>query len=309
MRQPGPAGMTTRPRLASRPSTRRRSQSRSPIRRTASPSGSTCTTAPSCAPAPGSGRLPPPLAVLLLASHHRGRPTPEPQRDRARHPARLGDLPRPRVRAQSRGIALRAAASCRPPRPAHPLRPQLRRAQLSAARGLQPRAPRYAVDAAARSYLSSETAVLDGGATARVPRLLLWYLGDVGGRAASSASWAGSRYRARLRPASPSARTTGRSPSNRIPRASRGPRARAAPCPTPCPTRSDRSQGRDDGIQVALASEAPGRRRRRLRFPGRPATSRGTPAGCMLIRFVTYSGGSREGPPRWTRSCRVPVMV
>jgi len=39
------------------------------------------------------------------------------------------------------------------------------------------------LDAAARSYLSSETAVLDGGATVRVPRLLLWYLGDVGGKA------------------------------------------------------------------------------------------------------------------------------
>lgn len=38
------------------------------------------------------------------------------------------------------------------------------------------------LDAAARSYLSSETAVLDGGATVRVPRLLLWYLGDFGGR-------------------------------------------------------------------------------------------------------------------------------
>jgi hypothetical protein len=38
------------------------------------------------------------------------------------------------------------------------------------------------LDAAARSYLASETAVLDGGATVRVPRLLLWYLGDVSGR-------------------------------------------------------------------------------------------------------------------------------
>jgi hypothetical protein len=38
------------------------------------------------------------------------------------------------------------------------------------------------LDAAARAYLSSETAVLDGGATVRVPRLLLWYLGDFGGR-------------------------------------------------------------------------------------------------------------------------------
>lgn len=38
------------------------------------------------------------------------------------------------------------------------------------------------LDAAARSYLSSESAVLDGGATVRVPRLLLWYLGDFGGR-------------------------------------------------------------------------------------------------------------------------------
>jgi hypothetical protein len=38
------------------------------------------------------------------------------------------------------------------------------------------------LDAAARSYLASETAVLDGGATVRVPRLLLWYLGDFGGR-------------------------------------------------------------------------------------------------------------------------------
>jgi hypothetical protein len=39
------------------------------------------------------------------------------------------------------------------------------------------------LDAAARSYLSSETAVLEGGASVRAPRLLLWYLGDFGGRA------------------------------------------------------------------------------------------------------------------------------
>jgi len=38
------------------------------------------------------------------------------------------------------------------------------------------------LDAAARSYLSGETAVLDGGASVRIPRLLLWYLGDFGGR-------------------------------------------------------------------------------------------------------------------------------
>jgi hypothetical protein len=36
---------------------------------------------------------------------------------------------------------------------------------------------------AARSYLSSESAVLDDGATVRVARLLLWYLGDFGGKA------------------------------------------------------------------------------------------------------------------------------
>lgn len=39
------------------------------------------------------------------------------------------------------------------------------------------------LDAAARSYLASETAILDGGTTVRVPRLLLWYLGDFGGKA------------------------------------------------------------------------------------------------------------------------------
>ncbi len=39
------------------------------------------------------------------------------------------------------------------------------------------------LDAAARSYLSSESAVLDGGASVRVPRLLLWYLGDFSGMA------------------------------------------------------------------------------------------------------------------------------
>jgi hypothetical protein len=39
------------------------------------------------------------------------------------------------------------------------------------------------LDAAARSYLSSETEILDDGATVRVPRLLLWYLGDFGGMA------------------------------------------------------------------------------------------------------------------------------
>jgi hypothetical protein len=39
------------------------------------------------------------------------------------------------------------------------------------------------LDAAAQSYLAGESAVLDGGATVRVPRLLLWYLGDFGGRA------------------------------------------------------------------------------------------------------------------------------
>lgn len=39
------------------------------------------------------------------------------------------------------------------------------------------------LDAAAQSYLSSETAVLHGGRTVRVPRLLLWYLGDFAGRA------------------------------------------------------------------------------------------------------------------------------
>jgi hypothetical protein len=38
------------------------------------------------------------------------------------------------------------------------------------------------LDAATRSYLSSETAVLDDGATVRVPRLLLWYVGDFGGK-------------------------------------------------------------------------------------------------------------------------------
>lgn len=39
------------------------------------------------------------------------------------------------------------------------------------------------LDAAARSYLSGETAILDRGATIAVPRLLLWYLGDFGSRA------------------------------------------------------------------------------------------------------------------------------
>lgn len=39
------------------------------------------------------------------------------------------------------------------------------------------------LDAAAASYLAGETAVLDGGDTVRVPRLLQWYLGDFGGRA------------------------------------------------------------------------------------------------------------------------------
>lgn len=39
------------------------------------------------------------------------------------------------------------------------------------------------LDAAARSYLESETALVDGGETVRVPRLLQWYLGDFGGRA------------------------------------------------------------------------------------------------------------------------------
>lgn len=38
------------------------------------------------------------------------------------------------------------------------------------------------LDAAARSYIAGESALLDGGATVRVPRLLLWYLGDFGGR-------------------------------------------------------------------------------------------------------------------------------
>lgn len=39
------------------------------------------------------------------------------------------------------------------------------------------------LDAAARSYLESQTVLLDDGTTVRVPRLLLWYLGDVGGKA------------------------------------------------------------------------------------------------------------------------------
>ena len=39
------------------------------------------------------------------------------------------------------------------------------------------------LDAAASAYLTSETAVLDRGAVLRVPRLLLWYLADFGGRA------------------------------------------------------------------------------------------------------------------------------
>ena len=38
------------------------------------------------------------------------------------------------------------------------------------------------LDAAARSYLALDAAALAGGATVRVPRLLLWYLGDVGGK-------------------------------------------------------------------------------------------------------------------------------
>lgn len=39
------------------------------------------------------------------------------------------------------------------------------------------------LDAAARSYLASETVFVDGGQTVQVPRLLQWYLGDFGGRA------------------------------------------------------------------------------------------------------------------------------
>jgi hypothetical protein len=35
---------------------------------------------------------------------------------------------------------------------------------------------------AARTYLTAETSILDGGEVVRVPRLLLWYLGDFGGR-------------------------------------------------------------------------------------------------------------------------------
>ncbi|MEO6349203.1 MAG: DUF547 domain-containing protein [Candidatus Limnocylindrales bacterium] len=38
------------------------------------------------------------------------------------------------------------------------------------------------LDAAAASYLENETAVLDGGERVLVPRLLLWYLGDLGGK-------------------------------------------------------------------------------------------------------------------------------
>jgi hypothetical protein len=38
------------------------------------------------------------------------------------------------------------------------------------------------LDAAASTYLHGETAVLHHGAVVRVPRLLLWYLGDFGGR-------------------------------------------------------------------------------------------------------------------------------
>ena len=39
------------------------------------------------------------------------------------------------------------------------------------------------LDAAAATYLRGETAVLRGGTEVRVPRLLLWYRGDFGGRA------------------------------------------------------------------------------------------------------------------------------
>jgi hypothetical protein len=38
------------------------------------------------------------------------------------------------------------------------------------------------LDEAARSYLGSESTVLHAATTVRVPRLLLWYLGDFGGR-------------------------------------------------------------------------------------------------------------------------------
>lgn len=38
------------------------------------------------------------------------------------------------------------------------------------------------LDAAARAYLASETTLDAGGESVRVPRLLLWYLGDFGGR-------------------------------------------------------------------------------------------------------------------------------
>jgi hypothetical protein len=38
------------------------------------------------------------------------------------------------------------------------------------------------LDEAARTYLSSESTVLRAATTVRVPRLLLWYLGDFGGR-------------------------------------------------------------------------------------------------------------------------------